>query len=50
MTLIKVDYRRINPVTGCYEQPKSNPLEGMSDEQKEYEAMQLVGLVDKLTR
>lgn len=23
----------INPVVGCYEAPKSNPLEGMSDEQ-----------------
>ncbi|XP_033220591.1 synembryn isoform X2 [Belonocnema kinseyi] len=41
---------QINPVTGCYEKPKPNPLEGMSEEQKEYEAMQLVGLVDKLTR
>lgn len=40
----------INPVTGCYEQPKPNPLEGMSDEQKEFEAMKLVGLVDQLTR
>lgn len=41
---------RINPVTGCFEHPKPNPLEGMSEEQKEYEALQLVGLVDKLTR
>ncbi|XP_033337633.1 ric8 guanine nucleotide exchange factor A isoform X2 [Megalopta genalis] len=41
---------QINPVTGCFELPKPNPLEGMSEEQKEYEAMQLVGLVDKLTR
>ncbi|XP_043269504.1 synembryn [Venturia canescens] len=40
----------INPVTGCYEHPKPNPLEGMSDEQKEYEAMKLVGLVDQLTK
>lgn len=41
---------QINPVTGCYEKPKPNPLEGMSEEQKEYEVMQLIGLVDKLTR
>ncbi|KAK1123396.1 hypothetical protein K0M31_008106 [Melipona bicolor] len=41
---------QINPVTGCFEHPKPNPLEGMSEEQKEYEALQLVGLVDKLTR
>ncbi|XP_070155721.1 synembryn isoform X2 [Polyergus mexicanus] len=41
---------QINPVTGCFENPKSNPLEGMTDAQKEYEALQLVNLVDKLTR
>ncbi|KAL9702924.1 hypothetical protein quinque_006442 [Culex quinquefasciatus] len=40
----------INPVLGCYEPPKPNPLEGMSDEQKEYEAMQLVALMDQLQR
>uniref|UniRef100_A0AAG5DL11 Synembryn n=1 Tax=Anopheles atroparvus TaxID=41427 RepID=A0AAG5DL11_ANOAO len=40
----------INPVLGCYEPPKANPLEGMSDEQKEYEAMELVKLMDKLQR
>jgi len=41
---------RINPVTGCFEHPKPNPLEGMTEEQKEYEALKLVNLVDKLTR
>lgn len=41
---------RINPIIGCFEQPKPNPLEGMTDEQKEYEALKLVNLVDKLTR
>nr|XP_034185671.1 synembryn [Osmia lignaria] len=41
---------QINPVIGCFEQPKPNPLEGMTEEQKEYEALKLVGLVDKLTR
>jgi len=38
----------INPVLGCYEPPRQNPLAGMSDEQKEYEAMELVKLMDKL--
>ncbi|XP_023223249.1 synembryn-A-like [Centruroides sculpturatus] len=41
---------RINPVSGCYEEPKPSPLEGMSEEQKEYEAMQLVNMMNKLTR
>ncbi|XP_053683529.1 synembryn [Sabethes cyaneus] len=40
----------INPVLGCYEPPKPNPLEGMSDEQKEHEAMKLVALMDQLQR
>ncbi|KAL2720488.1 synembryn isoform X2 [Vespula squamosa] len=41
---------QINPVTGCYEKIKPNLLESMTDEQKEYEALQLVNLVDQLTR
>ncbi|XP_054016712.1 synembryn [Hylaeus anthracinus] len=41
---------QINPVTGCFEHPKPNPLEGMSEEQKEYEALQLAGLIDALTK
>uniref|UniRef100_A0A2R5LMH2 Putative signaling protein ric-8/synembryn regulates neurotransmitter secretion n=2 Tax=Ornithodoros turicata TaxID=34597 RepID=A0A2R5LMH2_9ACAR len=41
---------KINPVLGCYEEPHPNPLEGMTEEQKEYEAMQLVNMMDKLTR
>lgn len=41
---------KINPVIGCYEPSKGNPLEGMSDEQKEHEAMQLVSMIDKMTR
>lgn len=40
----------INPVLGCFEKPKPSPLAGMSEEQKEYEAMQLVTLMDKLHR
>lgn len=41
---------KINPVVGCYEPSKVNPLEGMSDEQKEHEAMQLVNMIDKMAR
>lgn len=40
----------INPVLGCYEPPRPNPLEGMSDEQKEYEANKLANLMDQLHR
>lgn len=40
----------INPVLGCYEPPRPNPFEGMSDEQKEYETMKLVNLMDQLNR
>lgn len=40
----------INPVIGCYEPPRPDPLAGMSDEQKEYEAVQLANLMDKLHR
>lgn len=40
----------INPVTGRWELPKPSPMEGMSEEQKEYEAMQLVEKLDKLQR
>lgn len=41
---------KINPVVGCYEPQHDNPLEGMSDEQKEREAMHLVNMMDKITR
>ncbi|XP_060530582.1 synembryn-A [Cylas formicarius] len=40
----------INPVLGCLEQPHEDPMAGMTDEQKEYEAMKLVQLMDSLTR
>nr|XP_026491350.1 synembryn-A [Vanessa tameamea] len=39
---------RIDPVVGCTRPPRSNPFEGMTDEQKEYEAMKLVNLFDKM--
>ena len=31
-------FLRINPVTGHVEPPKVSPFEGMTEEQKEYEA------------
>ncbi|XP_030222360.1 chaperone Ric-8A isoform X2 [Gadus morhua] len=40
----------INPVTGVVEEEQSNPMEGMTEEQKEYEAMKLVSMFDKLSR
>lgn len=40
----------IDPVLGCYQPPRESPLQGLSQEQKEHEAMQLVGLMDQLTR
>lgn len=41
---------RINPVVGCYEPPRPDPTAHMTEEQKEYEAMQLVNMMDKLHR
>ncbi|XP_041852316.1 synembryn-A isoform X2 [Melanotaenia boesemani] len=40
----------INPVTGVVEEDQPNPMEGMTEEQKEYEAMKLVRMFDKLSR
>ncbi|KAK3535695.1 hypothetical protein QTP70_020572, partial [Hemibagrus guttatus] len=40
----------INPVTGRVEEEQPNPMEGMTEEQKEYEAMKLVSMFDKLSR
>lgn len=39
---------RVNPITGYAEPPRAKPFEGMSDEQKEYEAVKLANLIDKL--
>lgn len=49
------DYKQlescINPVTGRAEvEPSRDPFEGMSEEQKEYEAIRLVNDLDRLTR
>ncbi|XP_066504984.1 synembryn-A isoform X2 [Hoplias malabaricus] len=40
----------INPVTGRVEDEQPNPMEGMTEEQKEFEAMKLVDMFDKLSR
>ncbi|XP_054432779.1 synembryn-A [Pteronotus mesoamericanus] len=40
----------INPVTGRVEEKLPNPMEGMTEEQKEHEAMKLVNMFDRLSR
>ncbi|KAL3266979.1 hypothetical protein HHI36_011127 [Cryptolaemus montrouzieri] len=40
----------INPVLGCYEPPHADAMAEMSDEQKEFEAMKLVQLMDDLMK
>ncbi|KAL0968776.1 hypothetical protein UPYG_G00271650 [Umbra pygmaea] len=41
---------KINPVTGRVEDEQPNPMEGMTEEQKEMEAMKLVNMFEKLSR
>ncbi|XP_041366459.1 synembryn-A-like [Gigantopelta aegis] len=41
---------QINPITGHWEEPRPDPMEGMSEEQKEYEAEKLIVAMDKLQR
>ncbi|CAJ0931315.1 unnamed protein product, partial [Mesorhabditis belari] len=40
----------VNPVSGYIQQRGANPLEGMTEEQKEYEAMKLVNAIDQMMR
>uniref|UniRef100_A0A3Q3EG20 Synembryn n=1 Tax=Labrus bergylta TaxID=56723 RepID=A0A3Q3EG20_9LABR len=40
----------INPITGVVEEEQPDPMEGMTEEQKEIEAMKLVHMFDKLSR
>lgn len=40
----------IDPVTGRVEEKPPNPMDGMTEEQKEHEAMKLVNMFDKLSR
>lgn len=48
-----VDYKelrdRIDPMTGKLETQKKNPMEGMSEEEKEYHAHELADAITKLT-
>ncbi|XP_065225602.1 synembryn isoform X2 [Planococcus citri] len=39
---------QINPVIGCFDPAKPSPMQSMTEEQKEYEAMKLVNAIDKL--
>ena len=39
---------RVNPIVGCVEPERPSPFEGMTEEQKEYEAMKLVNLINDL--
>ena len=39
---------KINPVTGHVEPPRKSPFEGMTEEQKEYEANKLANLIHQL--
>lgn len=41
---------QINPVTGAVEEEQPDPMEGMTEEQKELEAMKLVRMFDRLSR
>ncbi|KAI7802232.1 synembryn-B [Triplophysa rosa] len=40
----------INPITGHIEHPMPNPMDEMTEEQKEYEAQKLVHMIDELSR
>ncbi|KAM8890902.1 chaperone Ric-8A [Spinachia spinachia] len=40
----------INPITGVVQEEQPNPMDGMTEEQKEFEAMKLVRMFDRLSR
>uniref|UniRef100_W5LLM0 Synembryn n=1 Tax=Astyanax mexicanus TaxID=7994 RepID=W5LLM0_ASTMX len=40
----------INPITGHIEEPMPNPIEDMTEEQKEYEAQKLANMIGELSR
>lgn len=48
-----IDYRqlreRIDPITGKLDTPKKNPIEGMSDTEKEYHANELANAITRLS-
>ena len=41
-------FHRVNPVVGCVEPDRPSPFAGMTEEQKEHEAMKLVNLINDL--
>ncbi|XP_069680311.1 synembryn-A [Periplaneta americana] len=41
---------QINIMTGCYEKPHPDPMAPMTEEQKEYEAVRLVQMIDQLAK
>ncbi len=41
---------RVNPVTGQVEEEQPDPMEGMTEEEKEEEAHQLISLFNKLSK
>lgn len=47
-----IDYRqlrdRIDPITGKLDTPKKNPMEGMTDDEKEYHAHELANAITRL--
>lgn len=40
----------INPITGHIEEPMPNPIDDMTEEQKEYEAQKLANMIGELSR
>uniref|UniRef100_A0AAZ3R581 Synembryn n=2 Tax=Oncorhynchus tshawytscha TaxID=74940 RepID=A0AAZ3R581_ONCTS len=42
--------RRINPVTGRVEEEQPDPMEGMTEQEKEQEALRLISLFNRLSR
>lgn len=41
---------RINPVTGRVEEEQPDPMEGMTEEEKEAEALKLINIFNRLSR
>ncbi|XP_072047578.1 chaperone Ric-8A-like [Amphiura filiformis] len=41
---------KVNPVTGRVEEERRNPMEGMTEEQKEFHAAELAEMIDRITR
>jgi len=46
----KKEAHKVNPITNVVEEERPSPFEGMSDEQKEYEAMKMVNMINDLMK